>query len=314
MLKVGPLSEKNLPDIAVQSKDGIELSLDRVGMSEVELPVLLPSSDGSFIRTPAKADLFVSLDQAKSRGIHMSRLFLRAQQILESQEFNVLTFKNMLKDFIESHKDLSKTAYAKVSFELLTSRPALKTQNMGWRTYPVSLSGTLRNGVYDIEMSVSVMYSSTCPCSAALSRQLMQEHFMKSFQGKPVTPEEIHAWLGKHENIVATPHAQRSIADVKIKLEDDASETTFIEVIDMVEKALGTPVQAAVKREDEQEFARLNAANLMFCEDAARKLSLVLRAQKTIKDFWLRVDHRESLHPHNAVSVNTKGIEGGYRA
>ena len=30
---------------------------------------------------------------------------------------------------------------------------------------------------------------------------------------------------------------------------------------------LKTPVQAAVKREDEQEFARLNGQNLMFCED-----------------------------------------------
>ena len=37
-----------------------------------------------------------------------------------------------------------------------------------------------------------------------------------------------------------------------------------------MEAALGTPVQTAVKREDEQAFARLNGRNLMFCEDAPR--------------------------------------------
>ena len=42
--------------------------------------------------------------------------------------------------------------------------------------------------------------------------------------------------------------------------------------IDRIESSLKTPVQAAVKREDEQEFARLNGQNLMFCEDAARRL------------------------------------------
>ena len=31
-----------------------------------------------------------------------------------------------------------------------------------------------------------------------------------------------------------------------------------------------------------------------------------------ISDFWVRASHFESLHPHNAVAVATKGIVGGY--
>ena len=46
--------------------------------------------------------------------------------------------------------------------------------------------------------------------------------------------------------------------------------------IDLAEGALKTPVQSAVKREDEQAFARLNGRNLMFCEDAARRIAAVL--------------------------------------
>ena len=78
-------------------------------------------------------------------------------------------------------------------------------------------------------------------------------------------------------------------------------------------KTLATPVQTAVKREDEQEFARLNAANLMFCEDAARRLKAMLNARSDIADFHVRVEHHESLHAHDAVSVFVKGVKGGYR-
>ena len=33
-----------------------------------------------------------------------------------------------------------------------------------------------------------------------------------------------------------------------------------------------------------------------------------------ISDFWVRASHMESLHPHDAVAVATKGVPGGYSA
>ena len=76
-------------------------------------------------------------------------------------------------------------------------------------------------------------------------------------------------------------------------------------MIDAIEHALGTPVQSAVKREDEQAFARLNGANLMFCEDASRRIAATLEASEDVEAFRVRVQHEESLHPHDAVSVVT---------
>ena len=73
--------------------------------------------------------------------------------------------------------------------------------------------------------------------------------------------------------------------------------------IEKLEKqVLKTPVQTAVKREDEQEFARLNGSNLMFCEDAARKVAEWLDSDEEVSGYWARMEHRESLHSHNAVS------------
>ena len=58
--------------------------------------------------------------------------------------------------------------------------------------------------------------------------------------------------------------------------------------------------------DDEQEFAKLNAKNLMFCEDAARRIKQSLEAMPDVVDYWLKVDHQESLHAHNAVAIDRK--------
>jgi GTP cyclohydrolase I len=146
-----------------------------------------------------------------------------------------------------------------------------------------------------------------------LARQLIQERFSADFAaGEPVEHERVLAWLGSEEGIVATPHSQRSVAEVRIKLVPSFKHLPIEALIDRVEGALQTVVQTAVKREDEQAFALLNGQNLMFCEDAARRVQRALDGDAEIADFWVRASHFESLHPHNAVAVATKGVEGGY--
>lgn len=62
-----------------------------------------------------------------------------------------------------------------------------------------------------------------------------------------------------------------------------------------------------VKREDEQAFAELNAANPIFVEDAARLFAERLQADVRIADYRVIASHQESLHSHDAVSVLTEG-------
>ena len=143
----------------------------------------------------------------------------------------------------------------------------------------------------------------------------MQAEFQAQFAGKDVISlSEVHGWLGKESSIVATPHAQRSYAVLEVEVADRADPPDFTGLIDLVEAALKTTVQAAVKREDEQEFARLNGQNLMFCEDAGRRLKDALDRDPRIADFRVEAVHVESLHPHNAVSIVTKGVPGGFSA
>lgn len=50
----------------------------------------------------------------------------------------------------------------------------------------------------------------------------------------------------------------------------------------------------------------LNGANLMFCEDAARRVQSAVDADEDIADFHVRIIHLESLHAHDAVADGQK--------
>lgn len=303
-----------MPDIAHDAQTPLTGTLDRVGMSGIEVPVRLRDDSGTVMLVPAKADAFVSLDDPEARGIHMSRLFLSLQAILGEEELTLVTVRQLLNAFVGSHAAMSRTSSVRLSFDLLVRRKALVSSNWSWRSYPVSVSGDLVEGVARFTIGARIAYSSTCPCSAALARQLIQERFAADFDGRvDATVDEVTAWLGRETSIVATPHSQRSYAEVEAVVVDPADAPSFVELIDLIEGSLRTPVQAAVKREDEQEFARLNGQNLMFCEDAGRRMKSVLDGDARLADWKVRASHVESLHPHDAVAVVTKGVPGGLR-
>ncbi|MGB0317725.1 MAG: GTP cyclohydrolase FolE2, partial [Pseudomonadales bacterium] len=244
---------------------------------------------------------------------HMSRLYLALDQASGAGPITPAALGALLEKFLESHAELSTHAFIEVSFDLNLRRPALVSDNSGWNGYPVRLRAERRGAQTRLELALSVTYSSTCPCSAALARQLIQEQFDEDFAGQTqIDAEALRAWLGTEQGIMATPHSQRSIAELRLSLAPTLSTFPIEAMVDRLEGALKTPVQAAVKREDEQAFARLNGQNLMFCEDAARRLKAALLADEQVVDFWLRVNHYESLHGHDAVAVATAGVPGGY--
>ncbi|WP_025131561.1 GTP cyclohydrolase FolE2 [Pseudomonas sp. PH1b] len=284
-----------LPDIAAQSSRQA-LPLEWVGMCGIALPVVM---DGQ--RTSAKADAGVSLDDGEARGIHMSRLYL-ALELLEQENLTPALLRQVLQRFLDSHQGLARTAYLRIHLDLLLKRPALVSPLAGWKSYPLSIDARLQDGMFHVELKIDVPYSSTCPCSAALSRQLIQQQFIDDFANRPLQHADVLAWLGSSQGIVATPHSQRSQAELQLRLDDFLDELPLIALINDAETALGTAVQTAVKRADEQAFALANGQNLMFCEDAARRLNQALRRSPGVNAFSLRVVHAESLHAHDAVA------------
>ncbi|MGX9567688.1 MULTISPECIES: GTP cyclohydrolase FolE2 [Pseudomonas] len=284
-----------LPDVAAQASRQA-LPLDWVGMCGIATPVLI---DGQ--RLSATADAGVSLDDGDARGIHMSRLYL-ALEILEETPLSPALLHRVLRQFLDSHEGLSHFASLSIHTDLLLKRPALISPLAGWKRYPVSIEAHLKYAVFHVELKIQIPYSSTCPCSAALARQLIQQQFVDDFANQSLEHAEILAWLGSANGIVATPHSQRSMAALNLRLDTHVDELPLLSLINEAEAALGTAVQTAVKRADEQAFALANGQNLMFCEDAARRLSTALRRSSSITALDVRVVHAESLHAHDAVA------------
>ena len=302
----------DLPDVAQENNPALYPPLNKVGMSGIDLPCRLLHSDLSVTLVIAKANIHVDIATPGHRGIHMSRLYKALQHAL-AEPISTHSIQACLNACIEAHQGISQHACLELRFALPLARDALISRHQGYKSYPVLLRAEMGPEGYSLELEVEVPYSSTCPCSAALSRKLLSQAFLDAWKDTPSRSiDEMAEWLDTHGSL-ATPHSQRSTARLRVKLQhQNLLVLPVLNLIDQAESSLKTAVQTAVKREDEQAFAALNGQNLMFCEDAARRLSNTLRQNSSWQDYWISVEHHESLHAHDATAVCVKGVPNGY--
>ncbi len=295
-----------LPDIAEQQNSADNPPLDWVGMEAIAVPLKVQDGEGRAVAVTAQADCFVNLSEAGTKGIHMSRLYLLLKESLANKKLEASAIKSLLKAMIVSQRGISQQAKLKLSFSFPIEKPALLSNEKGYQSYEVAISATYpETSEITFELELTIPYSSTCPCSAALSQQLLAKTVEETFAGETINKESLLEWLQSERGSVATPHSQRSYAYVSLSFQPEYLPNIADLIMDL-EGTMGTPVQTAVKREDEQAFAKLNAENLMFCEDAARKLKASLEAMNTVTDYSFKIEHQESLHAHNAVVIDRK--------
>lgn len=298
------VNPKQLPDIASDHQANNPLPLQWVGMEKIAIPLRLHAANTEHINISAKADLYVSVDKRDAKGIHMSRLHLNFNQ-LAGKALDKAEIDTLLDNMVKSQEGISQNAKINLAFDLILKKPSLLSNETGYQAYPVKLSAEKINDHYRYQLSLTIPYSSTCPCSASLSRQLYSDVINDTFPSSTIDKQALLEWLQSEAGSVATPHSQRSYAYIQI----DFEETDWPDIVELVfqfENAVGTPVQTAVKRQDEQAFARLNAQNLMFCEDAARRIKHHLEQLDFVSNYWFKVEHQESLHAHNAVVIDQK--------
>ena len=294
---------QSLPDVVADLNADIPLPLQWVGMEGVAVPISMCLSNR--VQTmPAKANVYVSLETPEAKGIHMSRLHKVINQLAEL-ECNKANLDSLLDKIVVSQSDIGQAARIELSFDLILVKPALLSGEIGYQLYPVKINAEKRQQTSSYEFEVILPYSSTCPCSASLSRQLYADAIDQVFSDSTIDKADLMTWVRSPAGSIATPHSQRSYAHIRFSLEDcDWPDLASFPL--QLEEIIGTPVQTAVKRSDEQAFAKLNAENRMFCEDAARRIKFGLERMEFVKDYWLKVEHQESLHAHNAVVIDQK--------
>lgn len=268
-------------------------AINWVGMSSIQSYI-----SENEIHIPTEVSMFVDLKKS-FRGIHMSRLYLIHMNRILGRELSFDHIDLVIKEMVRSQEGLSSAAQVKFIFQSLKKTLSLVSELQGFRSYPVvyEFSGDA-SGLKKTVLSFDVIYSSTCPQSAKLSKEYLKNQISNA--------DQAWNWVQSEQVFHAVPHAQRSLMRVSLLLKSGC-QLTASDWIERIEKTLQTAVQTAVKKPDEMEFARLNAENTMFCEDAARRVADDLENFSEVEGFQVSSTHYESLHPHNAysqISVN----------
>ena len=249
------IKKSDLPDPQVDPIiPGARVPIRKVGIAPVDLPIKVMRRDGKDQVLQAKASLYCSLDDPDAKGLNLSRLYLIMHDTIKDH-LTMDGIKSALENL--AVKQGSKNAYCKLRFRYPWVQKSLRTcdehgeKMEGHIAYDVEIEGQYiqdkyLNGEYRFFMTLDYTYSSTCPCSFELSHQATSER-----------------------GVAANAHSQRSVLTTKIQFDPD--NIIWIEdLIDLCREKIPTEVQIVVKRLDEQAFAELNGANLLFSEDVCR--------------------------------------------
>ncbi|CTQ32339.1 GTP cyclohydrolase FolE2 [Jannaschia rubra] len=255
---------------------GADRRIQHVGISNFRLPLQVATRDGAR-SVDASVTGTVSLEAGR-KGINMSRI-MRSFYAHAARSVGFDVVEAALDDYLADLGSFDARLLLRYSLPLQVN--SLRSGLIGWQYYDVAMEVTQTGQTRRRILHVDYVYSSTCPCSLELS-----EHARRT-RGQ-----------------LATPHSQRSVARLSVEV---TSDVTVEDVIDMCRAQVPTETQVMVKREDEQAFAELNAANPIFVEDAARLFAEGLERLDGVADFRIVASHQESLHSHDAVSVLTHG-------
>ena len=260
---------------------GAKRAIQHVGISNFRLPIRFHARNtGGDLTLETSVTGTVSLE-AEKKGINMSRIMRTFYKHAE-ETFSFEVIAAALDAYKTDLESFDARIMMRMSYPMKVD--SLRSGLKGFQYYDIALELIETGGIRKRIVHLDYVYSSTCPCSLELSEHARQ------FRGQ-----------------LATPHSQRSVARVSVELNPKADVLWFEDLIDMCRMAVPTETQVMVKREDEQAFAELNAANPIFVEDAARLFAEKLQADVRIADYRVIASHQESLHSHDAVSVLTEG-------
>ncbi|MEZ5714301.1 MAG: GTP cyclohydrolase FolE2 [Paracoccaceae bacterium] len=259
---------------------GARRVIQHVGISNFRLPIRFHTRDDGDLTLETSVTGTVSLE-AEKKGINMSRI-MRSFYAHADKTFSFEAIEAALDDYKADLDSFDARIQMRFSFPMKVS--SLRSGLAGYQYYDIALELVEQAGVRTKIIHLDYVYSSTCPCSLELSEHARQ------FRGQ-----------------LATPHSQRSVARLSVEVACGTDCLWFEDLIDLARAAVPTETQVMVKREDEQAFAELNAANPIFVEDAARLFAQQLEEDRRVGDFRVVASHQESLHSHDAVSVLTEG-------
>lgn len=250
----------------VQSqRDSRGVYLNEVGIRRLRIPLSIKDTKGDLHPTVAEVSLSVDLDPS-SKGTHMSRF---VETVRRFQTLSPNETRSLLEDLLE--KLPANAAFLRMNFPYFVSKKAPVSGIVSTLDVDCRMESSIKNGVFDHTLGVTVPITTLCPCSKEISE------------------------YGAHN--------QR--ADVRLDICSE-EEIGIEELVDIAESGASSTLYALLKRPDEKYVTELAYENPRFVEDAVREVYQVLDRDERIESFRVEVESMESIHNHNAFAMATK--------
>ena len=261
-----------MKDVQSQS-DTRGIAIQRVGINEAHLPVLIKTKEGGFQQVLASIRFTVSLPM-EYKGTHMSRFL----EILEPWSHKPLAEAEMDSMLTEAMRHLeAQSASIKICFKYFIEKKAPVSGKSSWLDLECFFKGEKRAGnPMEFTLGVNVPFTSLCPCSKEIA---------------------MHG-----------AHNQRSICRTVVRFRQDVECIYIEDLAALVESQASCPIYPLLKREDEKHVTEQAYENPKFVEDILRDVVLVLRGIPGIAWFSLVCENFESIHNHNAYASHEETV------
>ncbi|CCO23861.1 GTP cyclohydrolase FolE2 [Maridesulfovibrio hydrothermalis] len=244
----------------------VAMSIDRVGVRDLTLPLVVRDRESGSQHTMAKVALSVDLP-AHFKGTHMSR-FVEALEDW-SEELDYKSFFNLLSDILRRLE--ARSAHAKLSFPYCLKKTSPVSGRKGFMSYDCSVEGELIGDKLEFTLGVEVPVMTVCPCSKAISKE--------------------------------GAHSQRAVITIKSK---SKGFVWIEDLVEIAEQAGSCEVYSLLKREDEKYVTEKSFSNPTFVEDVVRNVAMGLENHSKILWYKVDVESFESIHNHCAFASIAK--------
>jgi GTP cyclohydrolase I len=261
--------ETSLKDIQ-NLEDTRGVDIQKVGVKDVEIPLIIQRKNAQDQTVRAKARMSVSLPR-HYKGTHMSRFI---EVLNEWGQKNLLgqDIQGCLQDIL--HRLDAKSAEVRFNFKYFIDKKAPISAQVCPMGYDCSFEGVMDGTDYKFILGVKVPLTTLCPCSKEISD------------------------FGAHN--------QRAVVHVRLSYPE--SDIFWIEdLVELIESCGSSPVYPLLKREDEKFVTELAYQNPKFVEDVIRDVILKLRKKSGVNWFEVECEAFESIHNHSAWAFQEEG-------
>lgn len=260
-----------LKDVA-SGKDARGITIQRVGVKDVHLPVRIRRKGGGHDLVLARIDLSVELPE-HYRGTHMSR-FLEILFRAGEKPISKFDVQDMLAEARE--KLDARRAHLDIAFKYFITKRAPATGSESALDYDCLFRGILDDSGFLFTLGVEVPVTLLCPCSKEISAR--------------------------------GAHNQRAVVRAHVRYRPE--EMVWIEdLVALIETQGSAEIFPLLKRADEKAVTEQAYDNPKFVEDVLRDVVIAFRRDSRIDWFEVECESHESIHNHSVYAYSQESRE-----